>query len=252
MPVWKHDDLALNYEVIGEGTPLLFLHGWGHSLNTFKLVADNMKKRFRCYLVDLPGFGGSSIPPLSWDSRNYADFMRDFIEDLNLNELSIVGHSFGGKVAVLVSSLLGDRVRKLVLINSAGIKPPVRISKLFKIYLFKFARTIKNSRILLKIGDIIYERVERYSGSADYLSAGQMREILKRVVREDISPELSELRCPVLLLWGEKDDSTPMRDAYRMRELILDSKLIVYPDMGHYLPHESPHQIAHHIKSFIS
>jgi len=252
MAEWKFDNSILNYEVIGKGTPIIFLHGWGHSGGVFNPIADNLKNRFCSYLIDLPGFGSSTLTPAHWNSNDFGMLIKRFIEALDLKEVVIIGHSFGGKIGALAANMIKDRVKKLVLIDSAGIRQTITFEKFLKIYMFKTTRMIKNSGILFKFGDKIYDKIERFSGSTDYLNAGKMKNILKTVVREDITSELSKVRCPTLILWGEKDIATPVKDAYKMNKLIKGSKLIIYPNAGHHLPIESPHQVAHHIKEFLS
>ena len=251
MPIFNYNDSILNYEVIGKGEPVVFLHGWGHDLGAFRRVVEALKRVYCCYLIDLPGFGSSTKPPPSWDSKDYAELIRDFVTEIKSDGISLVGHSFGGKIAALTASVFPEKINRVILIDSSGIRAPVTFSKLFRIYLFKFSKFIKNSGIFFKLGDWFYDRIERFSGSADYLNAGEMREILKNIVRENIIIELGNLSCPTLILWGEKDTATPLKDAYKMRELIPDSKLITFPDRGHHLPLESPQQVAHHIKEFI-
>jgi pimeloyl-ACP methyl ester carboxylesterase len=251
MPDWKYDNSILHYEVIGEGYPIVFLHGWGHSGNTFMEIASNLKNKFKCYLIDLPGFGLSDIQDLTWGSKHYANEIKNFINKLNFEEVILVGHSFGGKIATLTANMIVEKVKKLILIDTAGIKAPMTFSKFIKIYLFKFGKTIKNSGILFGLGDIIFKKIERFSGSSDYLNAGKIRNVFKTIVREDISVDFKQIKCPTLILWGEKDTATPLRDAYKIKELIAESRLIVFPDLGHQLPIESPHQIAHHIKEFV-
>jgi pimeloyl-ACP methyl ester carboxylesterase len=251
MAIWKYDDSTLYYVVLGEGKPLIFLHGWGHMGGAFNVIADSLKNKFRCYLLDLPGFGNSSIPSKTWDSYEFADAIKRFIEDMNLDDVVIIGHSFGGKIGVLTTTMIKNRIKKLILIDSTGIRPPMTCKKFFKIYFFKSARFVNNSGILFGLGDRIYDKIERFSGSADYLNAGQMRDILKKIVQEDISSDLLKIECPTLILWGEKDTATPIKDAHKMNKLIKDSKLIIYPNVGHHLPIDVPHQVAHHIKEFV-
>ncbi|MBU1628292.1 alpha/beta hydrolase, partial [bacterium] len=148
MPIWEYEKSKLHYEVCGEGKSILFLHGWGHSNTAFREVVDNLKGKCKCYIVDLPGFGLSDIPDLSWDSIDFANVIKNFIEGLDLKDTIIVGHSFGGKIAVLTANRTHGNVKKLVLIDSAGIKAPMTVAKFIRIYLFKIGRIIKNSGIL--------------------------------------------------------------------------------------------------------
>ena len=242
----------MNYEITGDGDTAIFLHGWGHSLNSFKIIADSLKRKLKSYLIDLPGFGFSSLPPQNWGSPEYSEFITGFIREMNLNDIVLTGHSFGGKVSIQVVNKIPEKIKKLILMSSPGLKSNMTYDKFIKIYLFKTAKFIKNKNLLLKAGQKLYDKIERFSGSDDYLNAGDMKEILKNVVRENITEEIEKVKCPTLIMWGESDEFTPVKNAYIFNELIQNSKLITLPNLTHNLHLEAPHQIAHHIKEFLT
>jgi pimeloyl-ACP methyl ester carboxylesterase len=252
MPTWNYKEITIYYKVIGSGEPVLFIHGWGHTHATFMGIADILKNKIKSYVLDLPGFGASTRPKDVWGSHDYAEAVLSLCKAIIPGKFSIVGHSFGGKISIITANIAKKSVKKLVLIDSSGIRPPMTLSKFVKIYLFKSAKIIHNSKLLPGIGDKIYNKIMKFSGSTDYLNAGEMREILKKIVREDVTDKMKTIQCPTLLLWGEDDTATPIENAHKIKSLIPNSELITFPHIGHLLPLESPHQVAHQIGEFLS
>ena len=118
----KIQDINTNYIVKGEGKNILLLHGWGSKLDLFGTIIENLSKNNKVYAIDLPGFGGTDEPKEAWDVDRYVDFVIEFIEKMNIKELSILGHSFGGRVIIKLVNRqnLNFKVDKLVLVDSAG------------------------------------------------------------------------------------------------------------------------------------
>ncbi len=115
------DGLHINYTVQGEGPAVVLLHGWGANLQSFRMVQDFLSRNFRTYAIDLPGFGESDEPPVAWGVPEYTDFLHKWLTSLNIENPILVGHSNGGRISIMYAS--SRPVRKIILIDSAGIKP---------------------------------------------------------------------------------------------------------------------------------
>ncbi|MDR2859464.1 MAG: alpha/beta hydrolase [Mediterranea sp.] len=229
-------NLNIHYELTGSdsGEDVILLHGWGSNLQVFKYIVQELEKTFKVYTIDFPGFGESSTPQDVWGINDYTNFLESFVKELHIKEPILIGHSFGGRVALLYSSR--NDVNKLVLIDSAGIIPKRSIKYYIKVYAFKWCKKI----LPVLIGNTrASEQIERYrkkSGSSDYNNAPSkmMRNILVKVVNEDLKYVMPNIKAPTLLIWGENDDSTPVSDAKIMERLIKDCGLVILKNAGHF------------------
>lgn len=209
----------LNYEVLGSGKKnLIILHGWGGSLQEWMPVAKRLETGYKVWLLDFPGFGGSPKPSFDWSIYDYANFVKAFLQEFKIKDPIILGHSFGGRVAVLL------KAEKLVLIDAAGLEFKSLKTKIFGLgsdYIKWVPQNIKN-----------------IFGSPDYKSSGSMRKIFVKVVNQDLSKEMTEVKCPTVIIWGEKDMVLPIIQAKKIKELIRDSILRVVWGADHW-PHLS-------------
>lgn len=231
----KIQDININYIVEGEGSPLIILHGWGANIDTVRPIINILNKRYKVYAVDLPGFGKSGEPKEAFDSFQYAELIREFSQHMNIEKASFIGHSFGGKLSIIISSKYPDLVEKLVLIDSAGLIPKRGLKYYIKVYSFKTLKFIyKNIFFWLKSEKRMEGFYKRF-GSDDYRdSSGIMRNILVKVVNEDLRPLLKDIKAPTLIIWGDKDEATPLYMGNIMEKEIKDSGLVVFEGAGHY------------------
>ncbi len=223
--------LKLNVEMSGEGkTHVVLLHGWGQSTKAFETVSNHLSKSFKVFNLDLPGFGRSEKPPYPYGTKEYAETLKTIIEEYNIIDPIIIGHSFGGRVAIQYASN-NHQVKKLVLIDSAGIVHKKALKYYVKIYLFKILKNVFKLPVLKNYRN----RVLSKFGSTDYKNADEfMRKTLVKVVNEDLKDELARITCPTLLIWGTNDEVTPIQDAYIMNELLKDSGIVKIEKAGHF------------------
>ena len=244
------DGLNINYEVEGEGSPVLILHGWGANLQVMKSVAASFEGKMKVFSLDLPGFGGSDEPKEdNWDIYTYADFVKKFAEKVSIYNPVIVAHSFGGRIALILAGKKLMKINKMVLTGCAGIKPRRGADYYIKVYSYKLAK--KFAKMVSKISPGYEEKMKKKFGSADYAQASnKMRAIMVRTVNEDLKYLLKEIDVPCLLIWGEKDDATPLSDGKLMEKLIPDSGLVVMPGSSHYAFLENPGWFGGILQSF--
>ena len=204
---------------LGLGTPIILLHGWGGSNVSFFGAYEYLCSLNRDVIaVDFPGFGSSDFPPVEWGIEDYALCIGELINALKIRKAAIVGHSFGGRVALC----LGHRefVDRIVLVDSAGLKPRKSIAKEFKIWRYKQAK---------KMGRDVSE-----FGSVDYLALSQvMKHVFVRIVNTHLDEMMARISCPTLIVWGKRDKETPIYMARRLKRGIKDSSLVLL-NGGHY------------------
>lgn len=250
MPIFTYDALQINYERAGSGNPILFLHGWGTNLESFSCLFDPLAKSNDVIAIDFPGFGKSTEPMTPWSLDDYTKMTLAFIKHLNLQNPTLIGHSFGGRVSIKLCEAL--KLDKLILINSAGIKPKRKSGYLLRVYGYKFFKAVASLPLL---SFILKEPLEAYRelySSSDYKQASViMKQVLSKVVNEDLRERLHSIQVPVLLIWGDKDTSTPLEDAKLMEKMIPNAGLVVFEGAGHFSYQEQPSRALTIIRTFL-
>lgn len=247
------DGVSLHYRDTGEENlrPVIIMHGWGCNVDTVASIENIFKGKMRVINVDLPGHGKSSEPGSVWGVEEFTSMMENFISRLNLKKPSLVGHSFGGRISILLSSR-GD-VDKVLLVDAAGIKPKRSLSYYWKVYSFK---AMKNAMMLIlgkEKGKVAVEKMRGKRGSSDYRnSSPRMRAIMSRCVNEDLKHVMPSIKAPVLLVWGEDDTATPLSDAETMKRLIPNAGLVSFPGCGHYSFLDNPFGFKAVVSSFFN
>lgn len=235
------------------GTPLVILHGWGSQAERWKEVMIALEKKgVKATALDFPGFGGSATPKVPWGLDEYKNFALNFLRVLEIQKFYLLGHSFGGRVVITIASEGTAGLQKLILVSSAGVTPRKKI----RIFAYKFATKIAKpffSFFILRIfEDLAKKIIYKLSGSYDYyLQKGAMKETFKKVIEEDLTPYLTRIQVPTLIIWGREDKMTPLSDAYLMNEKIKNSKPIVIEGGDHSLHLQMPERLAFEIMKFL-
>lgn len=204
----------------GSGKAVLLLHGWGASSAAMDGIYNYLAAHGRTvYSLDFPGFGHSDFPPENWGVYDYADCVQYIINELELNKPVIVGHSFGGRIAII----LGARnvASKLVLASAAGLKPKFSLRKAIAIRRYKAAKRrgkeVKNA------------------GSADYAALPPaMKKVFVRIVNTHLNDLLPKIQVPTFIFWGKNDTETPPFMARRLHKAISGSGLVIVDGAGHF------------------
>lgn len=229
------EGINLNYIVEGEGKDVLVLHGWGANINTVLPIVNILKEKFKVHALDLPGFGKSQEPKEPIDSFKYADIVKAYMDSMEIKNVILIGHSFGGKLSIILGSKYPEMVDKIVLVNSAGLIPRRGFKYYIKVYSFKTLRFLYKSLFFWIKNEEKMEKFYKKFGSTDYKdSSGIMRKILVIVVNENLLPLLNKIKAPTLLIWGDKDTATPLYMGKIMEKEIKDSGLVVLENTGHY------------------
>ena len=263
--------VKLYYEEQGKGPPLLLIHGFGASTFTWRFVAPELAKTHRVIAVDLKGFGQSDKP---FDERysvvDQAELLAQLIEEKDLRNLTLVGHSFGGGVALLLAlqanQRLDGRITKLVLLDS--IAYPQQIPVFFRLLDVPLVSQIGvrlvpptvQTRVALEIAyfddsKIDAAEIETYAAPLK-TAAGKhaMIHSARQILPEDIA-QLSEsykaIELPTLILWCDHDRIVPLEVGLRLRRTLPNSTLRLVEDCGHMPQEEQPAATLALIKGFI-
>lgn len=212
-------NLSINYIQYGEGNDIVLLHGWGQNIEMMRPIGDNFQDRFRITILDFPGFGGSEEPKEAWTIEDYELMLEEFLKKVNVKKPIVIGHSFGGRVAIRYSAR--NPISKLVLFGSPCIRIQEELSLGVKI--------LKKLKTLPGLNDL-GEYMKKFIGSRDYKAASPiMRQTLVNVVNEDLSKFAREIEEPTLLIWGTNDTEAPLNEAKELEKIMLDAALITLP-----------------------
>lgn len=247
------DGLNINYTSKGDGEVVLFLHGWGSNIEHWQGLIDVVSKKYTALALDMPGFGKSDEPKEAWNVDRYVEHVLKFLDSFKPKSVVLVGHSFGGRVIIkMLSRELPFEVKKIILIDSAGIKPKKTLKQKLSLYGYKIGRKIFETKPLKKMFPDAVENMRKKRGSSDYNSATPvMRETLVKVVNEDLTHLLPNIKASSLLIWGTNDTATPLSDGEKMEKLISDAGLVKINGAGHYSFLEAPELTARVISSFL-
>jgi pimeloyl-ACP methyl ester carboxylesterase len=222
------------YEKIGSGPPVVILHGWGGSVETVRPIVQCLARDHTAFAVDLPGFGRTPQPTAVWGVFEYARWVADFMDAVGCADAHFVGHSFGGRVAIGVAVRHPHRLNRLVLVDSAGIKPERTWRYHLRVRGFKAGRALLGLAPVPRWRQAALDSLRRAFGSTDYRDAGTMRESFVRVVNEDLRGLLPSIQAPCMLIWGENDPDVPVSDGRIMAREIPGARLHVLPGAGHF------------------
>ncbi|MBQ4049047.1 MAG: alpha/beta hydrolase [Clostridia bacterium] len=210
--------LKIFYERHLGADAVVVMHGWGGSHKTTKCIYELLGKwNYDVINIDFPGFGDSDEPK-DFGIYDYAQVVQDLAKKLKLNSVTLVGHSFGGRVALILANK--PWVKRIVLIDSAGIKP--RRTLTYRLNILKYKRAKRKNKDLSNFG------------SSDYRALNDnMKGIFVRVVNEHLDGYAKKINKPCCIFWGKNDYETPFYMAKKLNKYIKNSKLFLL-DGGHY------------------
>lgn len=249
------NDLNINYINKGEGRSVLIIPGWGATIETYMPIINSVSTYANVYCLDIPGFGKSQQPNTAWDLEDYTNFIIKFIKSQNIKELDLIGHSNGGRIIIKLATTknIDFKINKIILISSAGIVHKKTLSQKIRIYSFKFCRKILQIKYINKYFPNLLDKLRRFFGSNDYKNANPiLRQSLVKLVNEDLKHLLPKMQAPTLLIWGDKDNATPLADAKIMVKIIPDAGLVNIKGGSHYVFLEQPFYINKIIDTFLN
>lgn len=238
---YKNRNIFYSYVNNNSKKTLVYLHGWGQNIKMMEPIAKPFSKIENTLILDLPGFGKSEEPKETWSLEDYADMVHCLVNKLKIKNPILIGHSFGGKIAIVYASKY--KVEKLILLASPYKASTKKVS--LKVKLLKKAAKVP---ILKNIAN----QIKKNMGSTDYRNATlRMRDILVKHIHTDVRENCKNIKCPTLLIWGTNDQAVTLDNAYELEKLIQDSAVIEYPNKTHYAYLEDLNKTIKIIKAFI-
>lgn len=227
--IFHYRDTDIHYSLTGTGKPVVLLHGWGQNRGMMAPIEEHLKKQYRVINLDFPGFGESPEPKEAWGVADYTAMLEALLKEEKLENPILIAHSFGARVAILYASK--NPVCKMVLTGAAGIRPKRGISYYLKVYSYKLAKRILSLPFLKRYQTSLL----RQAGSSDYQStSGIMRATFVKVVNQDLTDCLKQIKAETLLVWGENDTAVPLSDGKKMEALIPNCGLAVFENDDHF------------------
>lgn len=235
---------------------ILILHGWGSSAKNWSRVKELLENDgHKVFVPDLPGFGENTPPEKPWSVDDYVDWVKDFCGKNNLSQFFLVGHSFGGGIAVKFTAAFPEKLSKLILIAPAIVRRKTFEQNIF-LGLAKIGHLIFSVPGLSHLRPLAREFLYNFTGSRDYYKLEvaksiAMKETFKRVVGEDLTHYLPKIKIHTLIIWGARDALTPIEEAYLIKNRLKNSNLEIISDGRHGLNLENPEILAQKILNFI-
>lgn len=228
------NEINVSYLCLGSKEPLIMLHGWGSKKETFLNIATKLQDEYAVYLIDLPGFGATNISNVS-SFMDYVNLLRAFILKLGISNPIILGHSFGGRMAIKYASLY--QIKKLILVSTPGIRLNPLIVKT-KVLIYKILKIFK---------------IKNRLGSSDYKTADtKLRHVLIDTVNYNLKKALSQIRALTLIIHGYLDETVNYRVAFKMNKLISGSKLALFKNAKHFPYLEKENYFMITLKGFLN
>ncbi|MGM0587973.1 MAG: alpha/beta fold hydrolase [Bacteroidota bacterium] len=254
---FSYQNANTHYLTLGQGKPLVILHGWGSSAQVMMPLAQQLSDIRTCYVIDLPGFGDSPPPPQAWTIDDYADLIEAFLREVVSTPSDFLVHSFGGRIALKLFSRthITQYVDNLLITGGAGMRP----KRTLRYYYRKYTAKALKAPFLLLPGNIKESslnwlrstRLWKTLGSSDYQQlSGVMRETFVKTVTEHLESTLPKIDQEVLLLWGEEDSATPVYQAERMEQGLPNAALVTIPHAGHYAFLDQPDRFVRIARAF--
>lgn len=230
------NDYNINYIDSGSGPAVLLLHGWGSNLKSFTSLINLLKTKYRVLALDYPGFGESDILKKSFTVDDYCDIVVEFLKNLEVESVILVGHSYGGRIILKLNNRknLPFAIEKNVLIDAAGLKDKKDLRIKLKVATFKSLKYIFNLLPISKVKkDEMIKALRMKFGSSDYANAPKvLQDTLVKSVNEDLTWCLDNMK-ESLIIWGDKDTVTPLWMAKLMETKIRNSGIVLL-NGGHF------------------
>jgi len=261
----------MNIVDIGEGPPLLFVHGLSGCWQNWLENIPHFARDHRVIAVDLPGFGESPMPAQEISMSGYARALDALLDELEIDAVRFVGSSMGGFVGAELALTVPTRIERLVLVSAAGLSlEKIRTQRQSGIRhraenaaFFYFGwlasqtelvtrRARAREWLLLLVAAhprrlppaLVHEQVKG-SGKPGFMPA------LDAMLHYPLRDRLAEIACPTLIIWGDKDRLVPVKDADEFERLIDDSRKVIYADTGHTPMFERPARFNADVHAFL-
>ncbi len=220
--VKKFRDAEIFYRFLDKKSEVVnvYLHGWGCDHKTLFFCHKFLKNQSSLF-IDFPPFGQSSKTISDWTVFTYANMVMSICSHLGIKKFNLIGHSFGGRIAIILAVLCKDETQKLVLVDSAGLKP----HRNFRYFCRKISYKIKKW---------LKKDVKKYESEDYRILTPNMRPIFCSIVSTYLDDFLPFIKAKTLIIFGENDRETPIYMAKKMHKKIKGSRLVILEDAGHF------------------
>lgn len=230
--------LPVYYEIAGEGEPLVLVHGLSESTRLWYRNLPALTQSYRVYMVDLPGFGTMRKFHRQFKLVEAGAWLNAWMQAVGLEEISLVGHSMGGYIAMALAVTSPEKIKRLVLVDSIGIPFGLSVEHLRPLALKAIRRS--NPGLWLCIG-------------YDYWRAGSamIRNASQQIVDLDASTVITRVQAPTLLIWGEDDDLVPFTLGRQLHEQLAGARLFVIRGANHFCMYQRPQEFNQALLTFL-
>lgn len=259
------DGMPVHYRIVGSGHPLLLIHGVGASMHTWEPWVKQLKNYCQLILLDLPGFGLTGAHPKDdYSMKMYVAFIKDFLDKIGFEKVSVAGNSMGGEIAWKSCITYPEKFEKLFLLNNSGYYPDKKLPlpfELSKSPLAPILAEISGSKKLIKSNMqqiirnksiITEESVERYYELSRMKGAGKAFIYRSRLFGTEPAMNPADIQAPTLLIWGKKDPWVPEKHYRYYLSTIPKVDGVLYGDIGHIPQEEIPEKSADEVLRFLS
>lgn len=225
----------------GEGKVIVLLHGYLSNKESFTGIVNLLEKKFRVIAFDLPGFGKAKQIEYAYAVDDYINYVIKELDGKNIDKFILLGHSFGGRIAIKIAAKYPEKTEKLVLTGCAGLKPRRKPSYYIKVYTYKFLQLF-----------IDKEKLDKKFGSSDYKQLSPlMRESFKKIIKENLRPYLKRIKAQTILIFGREDAETKLYMAKIFNKEIKGSSLFIMENCGHFCFVQKPAQFCLILSEFL-
>lgn len=244
---YKDSFAEIYYEKYGTNEDtIIILPGWGYTRPTFYYLIENLSRNHTVYILDYPGFGKSKIKKENQTIYDYAKAIKKWMKKEKIENPTMIAHSFGGRITTLLSGYYKIPIKKLILIDIASIRPKRTLKSKIKTITYKVLKKLFQKK------KKIQKKLFQYFASTDYATLpNNLKKTFQNIINEDLTKYLKEIKTKTLIIWGQKDDATPLKDAYKIRKEITQSELIVYKSASHYSYLDYPYLTLRILEEFI-
>lgn len=251
------DGINIRYKISGKGRRYaVILQGWGTDMKLYDSIAADISDQYRVVQFNLPGFSDSDEPNEPWGIEEFAVWFSHFIEALGIKKTTLIGHSFGGRIMIWLSSLskeeLTFEIDSLVLIDAAGIQRRKTPKQKRSIAFYHFKRNLFHFPPVYFFFRDAVDIWQGQQGSADYRnSSPMMKQCMVRAVNNDLTYRLADIHYRTCLIWGDLDTATPLADGKDMEKLIPGADLHVLTGTDHFSFLRKPQEFRDILRSFL-
>ncbi len=237
----------------GKKYNIVILHGWGLSGGRFDpLIQEFSHLGYKVFAPDLPGFGERAMPTTPLRLTDYVRFLDSFLTKNNISQPVLIGHSFGGRIALKYQKLHPKKTKALILTGTPGFTPVAKRKIVFFSLLAKLGKVFVALIPFPEFKEALRRWYYYVAGARDFYRArGVMRDIFKLVVNEELITSMLAVDCPCLLLWGGEDIIVPLAVADKMKHIIEGAKLVIVTGSDHGLPYKKPEEFATNVDQFL-